>query len=243
LTVSWYLPLIAFALLVVLERSALRAAEPSAYTRADHLLNLSGLAIQGALVPLAGYWIATRVLAVHWPQAAGTLEVGWLGAFLLNFVAVDFLYYWQHRLFHRVPALWALHRCHHASPTLSVWATSRNSLAVNFLFVYMLVNPVLGFLCDRPDAFFAAAAVTASLDLWRHSRLSEVFAPPYLDRILVTPAQHHAHHSPSGEATNFGANLILWDQLFGTARPARGFPAQYGTHEAQSPWRQFLFPW
>ena len=204
MTMSWYLPLIAFALLVVLERDALRAAGPSAYTRADHLLNLSGLAIQGALVPLAGYWVATRVLTVHWPQAAGTLEVGWLGAFLLNFVA----------------------------------------LALGLLVgAPQLVNPVLGFLCDRPDAFFAAAAVTASLDLWRHSRLSEAFAPPCLGRILVTPAQHHAHHSPSGEAINFGANLILWDKLFGTARIARGFPAQYGTREARGPWRQFLFPW
>jgi sterol desaturase/sphingolipid hydroxylase (fatty acid hydroxylase superfamily) len=221
-------------LLVSVERPRAR------YAPSDHALNLAGLAVQGALVPLAGYWMATQVLAVHLPRAAGTLPLGWLGAFLLNFVLVDFLYYWQHRLFHRVPQLWALHQCHHASPTLDVWATSRNSLAVNFLFVYMLVNPVLGFLCDRPDAFFAAAAVTASLDLWRHSRLP---APRFLDGLLVTPARHHSHHSPEGQATNFGANLVVWDRLFGTARAARGFPAEYGTRGAPGPWRQFLFPW
>jgi sterol desaturase/sphingolipid hydroxylase (fatty acid hydroxylase superfamily) len=237
---SWYLPLIAFASLVALERVCAQSPRVAVYARADHLLNLAGLAIQGALVPVAGYWLATRVLAVHWPQAAGTLELGWLGAFLLNFVVIDFLYYWQHRLFHRVPFLWALHQCHHASPALDVWATSRNSLAVNFLFVYMLVNPVLGFLCDQPQAFFAAAAVTASLDLWRHSRLA---APAVLERALVTPAQHHAHHSPDGHAVNFGANLIVWDRLFGTAHAASDFPSAYGTRGAPGPWRQFLFPW
>lgn len=236
----WYLPLVVFALLVVLERTSAARAATIPYARDDHALNLAGLAIQGAGVPLAGYWIATEVLAAHWPQAQGTLALGWLGAFSLNFVIVDFLYYWQHRLFHGVPALWALHQCHHASPTVNVWATSRNSLAVNFLFVYMLVNPVLGFLCDSPEGFFAAAAVTASLDLWRHSRLP---APAFLERLLVTPARHHAHHALDGEGANFGANLIVWDWLFGTARPAREFPARYGTRGAPGPWRQFFFPW
>jgi sterol desaturase/sphingolipid hydroxylase (fatty acid hydroxylase superfamily) len=236
----WVLPLVTFVLLLIFERRSARVSNAASYALPDHALNLAGLALQGIAVPLAGYWIATEVLALHWPRAAGVLEIGWLGALLLNFVLVDFLYYWQHRLFHRARRLWKLHECHHASPTVDVWATSRNSLAVNFLFVYMLLNPVLGFLCDRPDAFFAAAALTASLDLWRHSRLP---APRFLDAVLITPARHHSHHSPQGQASNFGANLVLWDQLFGTAREARDFPATYGTQGAPGPWRQFFFPW
>ncbi len=168
------------------------------------------------------------------------MRFGWFGAFVLNFVFVDFLYYWQHRLFHRVPLLWALHQCHHASPTLSVWATSRNTFAVNFLFVYLLVNPLLGFLCDSPDGFFAAAGLTAALDLWRHSRVG---ALPGLSRVLITPWQHHWHHSEDGQRTNYGANLMLWDRCFGTLRDAHTFPTRYGTAGAPSAWRQFLFPW
>ena len=189
--------------------------------------------MQGVLVPLAGYLIATRVLAEQLPQLAGCLPLGWFGAFALNFIGVDFLYYWQHRLFHRVPALWAMHQCHHASPTLSIWATSRNTLAVNFLFVYLLVNPLLGFLCDNPDGFFAAAGLTAALDLWRHSRVE---AMPGLARVLVTPWQHHWHHSVDGQRTNYGANLMVWDRWFGTACEARGFPLRYGTTGAPSAW-------
>lgn len=243
MTTGWLFPLVAFVSLVALERFLRPTRIGSTYTRADYLLNFAGLAIQGMLVPAAGYLIATRLLPVHWPDLAGTLRIGWLGAFALNFVVVDFLYYWQHRLFHQVPGLWALHQCHHASPMVSVWATSRNSLAINFLFVYMLVNPLFGFLCDRPGGFFAAAGVTASLDLWRHSRLPERFSSGWLGHILVTPAHHHAHHSLDGQAVNFGANLMLWDRLFGTARESHGYPTTYGTTGSRSAWRQFLFPW
>ena len=239
MTTGWYLPFVAFVALAVLERGGDRAGG----SRADRLLNLAGLAIQGAVIPVAGYLIATRVLAVHLPELAGSLSIGWWGAFLLNFVVVDLLYYLQHRAFHCAGALWALHRCHHAAPHVNVWATSRNSLAINFLFVYLLLNPVLGFLCDRPDAFFLGAALTAALDLWRHARLPEHWTPAWLGRVLVTPAHHHLHHSPAGHDANFGANLMLWDRLFGTAREPHGYPRQYGISDAPGPWRQFLFPW
>jgi sterol desaturase/sphingolipid hydroxylase (fatty acid hydroxylase superfamily) len=243
MTAALFLPGFAFLALVTLERAFPAAGVNTGYSRADHLLNVAGVAMQGVVVPGAGYLIATQALAVQWPQAAGALNIGWWGAFALNFVLIDLLYYWQHRLFHDVPALWALHQCHHASPTVSVWATSRNSLAVNFLFVYLLVNPLFGFLCDQPDGFFTGAAVTASLDLWRHSRLPDSWSPSWLRRVLVTPVHHHHHHSPDGQGANFGANLIWWDRLFGTAREPVGYPSTYGTPGAPGPWHQFLYPW
>lgn len=241
MTAGWFLPLIAFVTLALLERRSARP-EPAGLP-ADHLLNLVGLAVQGVVIPAAGYLIATRGLAVHWPDLAGSLRIGCVGAFALNFVFVDLLYYLQHRLFHRVGVLWALHQCHHASPAVNVWATSRNSLLINFLFVYLLLNPVLGFLCDCPEGFFLAAALTASLDLWRHSRLPGRCTPGWLGRALVTPAHHHLHHSFDGQRVNFGANLILWDRLFGTAAEPNGYPTRYGTANAPGPWRQLLFPW
>jgi sterol desaturase/sphingolipid hydroxylase (fatty acid hydroxylase superfamily) len=238
----WLLPCIVFGALVAIEHATRPRHETVPFARADHALNLAGLAIQGAVVPLAGYGIA-QSLAAQWPAGAGALHLGAIGAFTLNFVAVDFLYYWQHRLFHRVPALWALHQCHHASTTLSVWATSRNSLAINFLFVYMLLNPVLGFLCGRPDAFFFGAIVTACLDLWRHSRLPERFGGGLFGLVLVTPRHHHAHHGIDTPRVNFGANLIVWDRLFGTAYDPQGYPGAYGARGAPGPWRQFIHPW
>ncbi len=38
----------------------------------------------------------------------------------LSIIALDIAIYWQHRLFHRVPLLWRLHRVHHADPDFDV---------------------------------------------------------------------------------------------------------------------------
>src|SRR5580698_9073295 len=38
----------------------------------------------------------------------------WLG-FVIAFVASDFLSYWVHRAYHRVPLLWKFHVVHHSS--------------------------------------------------------------------------------------------------------------------------------
>lgn len=241
MTASSFLPLLAFVLLVALERHAPKHGDPP--KRADHLLNLAGLAVQGVLIPAAGYFIAHQVLTPLWPDLAGRLRIGWWGAFALNIVVVDLLYYAQHRLFHAVGPLWQLHKCHHASPRVNVWATSRNTLMTNFLFVYLLINPMLGFMCDTPEGFFVGAALTASLDLWRHSNLPERYSPAWLGLLLVTPLHHHLHHGTAGHCVNYGANFIVWDRIFGTAREPQGYPDRYGVSDAPSPWRQFLFPW
>jgi sterol desaturase/sphingolipid hydroxylase (fatty acid hydroxylase superfamily) len=243
----WWLPVVTFALLATCEWLTRQRMPALRYGGGDWLLNLTGLFLQGVVVPLAAYAIAMTLLPPLLPAARATLALGWWGAFLLNVVCVDLLYYWQHRWFHRAGLPWSLHLCHHASPGVDVWATARNSLLTNFLFVYLLVNPLLGYLCDVPDGFFFGAAVTASLDLWRHSRVSLTSGAGFWTRavswLLVTPAAHHLHHSREGERLNFGANFMLWDRLFGTARDAERFPADYGVERAPAPFTQFLLPW
>lgn len=235
------LPFSAFLLLLLLEQRqrGLRAGKP--YAAGDWIMNLSGFFMQGLVVPLSGYWLATRVFPELWPAARGILPLGVAGAFVLNVVGVDFLYYVQHYVFHRLPWLWKLHAPHHYSPTVNIWATSRNALVTHFLFVYTLVNPVLGYLCDRPDAFFAGAMVTAALDLLRHSSLP--LDIPFLKGILVLPRDHHRHHDGERPHANYGANFILWDRLFGTADLQDDYPRAYAAPDAPPVALQLLQPW
>jgi sterol desaturase/sphingolipid hydroxylase (fatty acid hydroxylase superfamily) len=219
--------------------------EPGAprHRAGDWLLNLSGFAFQGWLVPVAGWAISEQLLGRFWPTQRGALQLGPVGAFLLAFVGVDLLYYLQHRAFHRVPWLWALHRCHHASRALDVWVTSRNTLALNLLFVYLLLNPILIFLCASPTGFVLGVQLTAALDLWRHSRIRfEGGLARGLARVLVLPRDHHWHHSADHPDVNFGANLIVWDVLFGTALRRDDWPARYGVEDARTSLQQLLFP-
>ncbi|MGI9305080.1 MAG: sterol desaturase family protein [Gammaproteobacteria bacterium] len=246
---SWLLlsPAAAFVFLVIGERVLPTVTRRRRYVFSDWVLNLVGFAFQGAVIPLCGYLISTLVLPGWLPGGQGVIPWGFLGCFLLNFVVVDLLYYWQHRLFHEVPWLWKFHQCHHASPTLDVWATARNTAVSNFLFVYMLVNPVLGFLCASPEGFFAGAAATASLDLLRHSRIDlrdtaarRLVGP--LSLVFVTPREHHQHHNADDVGVNFGANLILWDRMFGTARVGGAYPSRYRVDGVPGPLQQLFYP-
>ncbi|TAL38456.1 MAG: sterol desaturase family protein [Alphaproteobacteria bacterium] len=235
------LPLSAFWLLFLLERRQRTARAGAAYAAGDWIMNLSGFFMQGVAVPLSGYWLATQFFPEFWPSARGILPLGVMGAFLLNIVGVDFLYYLQHRGFHKIPCLWKLHAPHHYSPTVNIWATSRNALVTHFLFVYTLINPVLGYFCDRPDAFFAGAMLTAALDLLRHSSLN--LDIPALKGIVVMPRDHHRHHDGEKHDANYGANFIIWDRLFGTADMNEDYPRAYAAPGAPPVAVQLLSPW
>jgi len=41
-----------------------------------------------------------------------------------------------------------------------------------------------------------------------------------------------------GQRVNFGANLIVWNRLFGSASEPNAYPIRYGTPNAPKPWRQ-----
>ena len=236
------LPVITFVALAVAERYGPTVPLRARSATADHVLSLAGLAVQGAVVPGIGYLISSAVLPRLLPQAEGLLGLPFWGAFLLCFVGVDFLYYWQHRAFHRPGVLWRLHRCHHGAPVVSVWSTARNSLVTNFLFVYLIVNPWLAYLSGSVEGFMLAASVTASLDLWRHSRLAPRAYWRFLEWLLVTPRVHHQHHDALRDAANFAANLTIWDRIFGTLRKEDTYPASYADPGLPDAWSQLAHP-
>jgi sterol desaturase/sphingolipid hydroxylase (fatty acid hydroxylase superfamily) len=230
-------PLAVFIVLAWSDSRTPRRIAPAGW---DIALNLVSFAMQGAVVPGLGYVISVALSPMIWPAGEAALGLGFGAAFLLNFVGVDFLYYWQHRLFHQ-PQFWPLHRCHHASPWLYVWATARNTLITNCLFVYLLVSPVLAYVAGSAEGFFAGAMATAALDLLRHSRL-DLERPRWLSRLLVTPRIHHRHHDARLPVANFGANLVIWDRLFGTARFDDDWPTVYAAPDAPPPLAQLLHP-
>ncbi len=235
------LPLVTFFLLLWLEVVFPAKVTGKDYRFGDWVMNLSGFVMQGIVVPLAGYLLATAVLPGLLPGFEGVLAIGIAGAFLLNVIVVDFIYYLQHRAFHQIPWLWKLHAPHHYSPTLNLWATARNALLTHFLFVYMLLNPVLGFLCDVPEAFFAGAMLTAALDLFRHSSIRADW--PLLQGILVLPRDHHRHHDGTKAFSNYGANFLIWDRLFDTADLHADYPESYCSAGAPGHAMQLFCPW
>jgi sterol desaturase/sphingolipid hydroxylase (fatty acid hydroxylase superfamily) len=185
------------------------------------------------------------VAGLRWiaPGAEGVLEVtGWFG-FLLAFVAVDYLYYWNHRALHG-RTLWPIHRVHHTVSAMDVLGTARNTLWTSLAIVYLWAHGTLVFLLDGGGAagYLAGVTATVALDMWRHSALGPRPGSA-LGLVLITPADHAWHHAAGARAGNFGANLSLWDRLHGTHLTIDRLPERIGAAAESLPvWRQLVWP-
>ncbi len=223
-----------------------RGSTPFRKERGDWALDLMGLGVQGTLIPWTGVALLHPLLREGIPQAEGILVLPALFAFSLNFVGVDFLYYWNHRALHH-PRLWPVHAVHHTVSGMDVFGTSRNTLWTSWLILYVWVNGIFLYLLRDPLPYAASVLLTAGLDLWRHSgagpspggRLEQL-----ISKILITPSGHAWHHARMENLKNFGANLSVWDRLHGTFQPAVVEPPTLGIPLiGSSVWARALWPW
>jgi sterol desaturase/sphingolipid hydroxylase (fatty acid hydroxylase superfamily) len=121
---------------------------------------------------------------------------------------------------HAVPALWRLHRVHHADLDYDLTTGTRFhpleivlSMGIKFATITLLGAPVLAVVIF--EVLLSACAT------FNHGNIR---LPERLDRVLrwflVTPDMHRVHHSVEDDESNsnFGFNLTWWDRLFGTYR-------------------------
>ncbi len=210
----------------------------------DWALEIVSLLVQGALIPLILVVMLIRVWGYVLPSLGGALHLSPVVAFLVSFVGVDYLYYWNHRLLH-TRALWPLHLVHHTSPSMDVFATSRNTVWTSFLIVYVWANSFFVYALNDPRFFLAGAAATAILDLARHSALRAPEARWFqatVGYVLVLPHDHAWHHARDAEHGNYAANLKLWDRLHGTYLGARPPVTELGVDTNLSLARRFAWP-
>jgi sterol desaturase/sphingolipid hydroxylase (fatty acid hydroxylase superfamily) len=134
--------------------------------------------------------------------------------------ALDLAIYLQHVLFHAVPALWRLHRMHHADLDIDV-TTGARFHPIEILLSMGIKLGVVAALGTPAVAVLAFEVLLNATSMFNHSN---VRMPIWLDRVLrwivVTPDMHRVHHSIIARETNsnFGFNLPWWDRLFGTYR-------------------------
>ncbi len=153
---------------------------------------------------------------------------GWL-AFIASVMLLDLAIYLQHVMFHAVPALWRLHRMHHADLEFDV-TTGLRFHPVEILLSMGIKLAVVAVLGPPAVAVLVFEVLLNATAMFNHSNLK---LPLALDRVLrwfvVTPDMHRVHHSihPNETNSNFGFNLPWWDRLLGTytAQPRDGHEA------------------
>ena len=211
-----------FAVLAAAE--ALWPRRVLAFGRGRWIANLGLSVLNTGLLRLTFFVVpALSTVAAVYGEGAGlgllpALHIGGVAAAAIGFVVLDLAIYGQHLAFHFVPALWRLHRVHHADPDIDV------STGIRFHPVEILLSQawkifivlVVGVPAVAVVAFEIALNATA---MFSHSNLRLPAAlDAYLRSIVVTPDMHRVHHSTLMQETNsnFGFNLSLWDRLFGT---------------------------
>ena len=145
---------------------------------------------------------------------------------ILAVVLLDAAIYLQHVMFHAVPALWRLHRMHHADMDYDV-TTGARFHPIEIVLSMVIKLAVVTVLGASPVAVIIFEVLLNATAMFNHGNIRLNLA---LDGILrlfvVTPDMHRVHHSviPSEANSNFGFNMPWWDRLFGTykAQPAAG---------------------
>jgi sterol desaturase/sphingolipid hydroxylase (fatty acid hydroxylase superfamily) len=191
--------------------------------------NLGLVVIDTIVLRLSFPILAVGLAVIAQDRAWGLFNIieapGWV-AVLVSIVILDLVIYLQHVMFHAVPALWRLHRMHHADLEFDVTTGLRFhpieillSMGIKLAMVMALGPPAVAVLI-----FEVLLNATA---MFNHSNIR---LPMLLDRflrlIVVTPDMHRVHHSiiPEETNSNFGFNLPWWDRLLGTykAQPKAG---------------------
>jgi sterol desaturase/sphingolipid hydroxylase (fatty acid hydroxylase superfamily) len=182
----------------------------------------------------------------------------WWGFFIIC-VGDDLTQYWYHRLHHQIPWLWRFHRTHHSAPYMGMSMASRQNAFYTIFFSQIYLTSALVYLGMGPSALLAAAtksmittlahsSIAWDKPLYKYRALHPVAW--VLERLISTPATHHAHHAASTDdgigyyKGNFGNMFFLWDVIFGTAHISRQYPRAYGiSHYEKDQWyAQLLWP-
>lgn len=149
---------------------------------------------------------------------------------LLNALFTDFGFFLAHYLMHRISWLWPFHEVHHSAEVLTPVTVYRVHPVEDL--VTSVTGGVISALTAKTLALLSGTGVSemtllglnvfnfffflAAFQL-RHSHVWLSYGPR-LSKILISPAQHHIHHSVDSRHwnRNFGFTFAFWDLLFGS---------------------------
>lgn len=139
---------------------------------------------------------------------------------LASLALFDLAIYWQHRVFHRWPLLWRVHRVHHSDTGFDVTLGVRfHPIEILLSFGFKLL--IIAILGIAPEMVAIYELSLLAFSLFTHANIAIAPSVDHALRwILITPDFHRIHHSVYRDElnSNFGNLLSIWDRLFGTSR-------------------------
>lgn len=195
------------------------------------LRNFGMLVLVVAITDLVvGTWLLRAGSHVLDPPSRVAAALPVAAQIVVAFVAIDLYQYAFHRFAHRWRPMWLLHCVHHSDPHVDATTAWRHHpLETTLQFVpYFAIYLLLGL----PYWIEIVRAIVVNCVLYaQHTNVAFPRAVESLRFVLMTPAAHRQHHSPTAPLVdrNFGTLLSVWDRMFGTwAEPAAAAPPAYG---------------
>ncbi len=171
---------------------------------------LARLLVPAGLVSVAWYAQSQNLGLLQWVSWPLWLEV------TVAVMVLDVTIYWQHRLFHRVPVLWRLHKVHHTDPDFDVTTGLRFhpieiilSLVIKGAAVVMIGAPAV--------AVIIFEVILSACSLFNHGNVAlPASVERWVRKLLVTQEMHRIHHSTVRQETNsnYGFSVSWWDFIF-----------------------------
>jgi sterol desaturase/sphingolipid hydroxylase (fatty acid hydroxylase superfamily) len=216
------------------------------------LVGAVGFSVLFGYALLTGSGVANAACAgLAWlfgPPAAPT-EVPLVAKVLLIgvlYLALEFAYWFDHFLSHKIPFLWEFHKVHHSAVVLTPFANWRVHPVDTIVYINILSlvgGGVLGLIKYFAGETLSLSCMAVSgmlyagyMALWGHLQHSQFWISwtGLAGRLALSPAHHQIHHSrnPIHFDKNFGASLAVWDWLFRTLHiPKRNNEhLRFGTH-------------
>jgi sterol desaturase/sphingolipid hydroxylase (fatty acid hydroxylase superfamily) len=164
-------------------------------------------------------------------------------------LAGDFAYYCYHYLAHRSSFFWEFHKVHHSADVLTPMTVYRShpfDLLLSMIFATVMLGFTTGiwiYLFGNQVSLLSIYGINWEIFLFyltganlRHSHIWLNY-PYKVSHVLMSPAQHHIHHSvePKHYDKNFGYILSFWDWIFGTLYVPKGYEKlDFGLSDGES---------
>ena len=207
-------------LMILLEAGISTWQKKNSYTKKDTLCTIGLLAGNMAAVFMTkGATLAFHIFLYQFRFFDLAAYIPIWAMWLLSFILIDLVFYFYHRMSHRISFLWAIHMSHHSSQEMNFAVSFRQAWFGPISKVpFFMVLPLLGF---DPIIIAVAGALSTLWGIVGHTQMIKSLGP--LELILNTPSHHRVHHGANSQYIdkNYGNLLIIWDKFFGTFEPEK----------------------
>lgn len=155
-------------------------------------------------------------------------HLGIMGAALMGYFLITFIFYWWHRARHEIPFLWVkLHQIHHSAQRLEILTAFYKhpfEILINSIFMSFVMYSFLGM---GPESAAITTLMTGIAELFYHWNVK---TPRWIGYFFQRPESHCIHHKRGWHTQNY-SDLPLWDILFGTFNNPSSFNGACGFKE------------